>query len=195
MRPNSRLMSLAGLAVGVAILVGACSAAASTPGSAVQGATGTPAGPGAIAMAASFTVGSVDDATLGGFLTGQYGFTLYITAKDAADTSNCTGGCSTTWPPLTVKAGTAITGPSGATGTFATITRADGTTQVTYNHMPLYYFSGDYKAGDTTGQGKGGVWSVAPLSGTAPTQAAATQAPAATEAPTKAPVAPPSYGY
>jgi len=42
------------------------------------------------------------------------------------------------------------------------ITRADGTKQVTYNDMPLYYFAGDKAPGDTTGQGVGGAWLVAP---------------------------------
>jgi hypothetical protein len=58
-----------------------------------------------------------------------------------------------------------ITGPSDATGAFATITRSDGTIQVTYNHMPLYYNSGDSAAGNTTGQGLSGTWFVAPVSG------------------------------
>jgi hypothetical protein len=62
---------------------------------------------------------------------------------------------------------------------FATITRADGTVQVTYNHMPLYYFAGDSAAGDTKGQGTLGVWFVAPVSGTVTASTApATQAPA-----------------
>ena len=39
-----------------------------------------------------------------------------------------------------------------------TITRDDGTTQVTYNGWPLYYFAGDTAASDTAGQGLGGVW-------------------------------------
>jgi hypothetical protein len=76
-----------------------------------------------------------------------------------------------------------------ATGTFATITRSDGIVQVTYNHMPLYYFSGDSKAGDTTGQGKNGVWFVAPVSGSVPSGGAATSAApstAATPAPSTA---------
>jgi predicted lipoprotein with Yx(FWY)xxD motif len=42
-----------------------------------------------------------------------------------------------------------------------TITRSDGTTQVTYNNMPLYFFFKDQKAGDTNGQGVGSVWYVA----------------------------------
>jgi secreted repeat protein with Y-X4-D motif len=34
-----------------------------------------------------------------------------------------------------------------------TISRGDGTTQVTYNHHPLYYFSGDSGSGQQHGQG------------------------------------------
>ena len=39
-----------------------------------------------------------------------------------------------------------------------TITRDDGSTQVTYNGWPLYYFHEDVAAGDTNGQGVEGVW-------------------------------------
>jgi predicted lipoprotein with Yx(FWY)xxD motif len=34
-----------------------------------------------------------------------------------------------------------------------TIKRGDGTTQVTYNHHPLYYYSGDSGPGQQNGQG------------------------------------------
>jgi predicted lipoprotein with Yx(FWY)xxD motif len=77
------------------------------------------------------------------------------------NSSSCTGSCAANWPPLTVKSGTKVVGGTGVKGTFATITRADGTHQVTYRGKPLYYFSGDGSAGDTNGQGIGGVWYVA----------------------------------
>jgi hypothetical protein len=62
--------------------------------------------------------------------------------------------------------GGSVTAGDGATGTLATITRADdGKNQVTYNGIPLYYFAKDAKAGDINGQGIKGVWFlVAPAS-------------------------------
>lgn len=80
--------------------------------------------------------------------------TLYTFDKDVAGsgTSNCTGGCLTTWPALTVAAGETPTGGAGVTGTLGTITRADnGALQVTYNGLPLYFFSKDTAPGDTNG--------------------------------------------
>jgi predicted lipoprotein with Yx(FWY)xxD motif len=41
------------------------------------------------------------------------------------------------------------------------IDRPDGTYQVANNGMPLYRWQGDKSPGDTTGNGVGGVWSVA----------------------------------
>jgi predicted lipoprotein with Yx(FWY)xxD motif len=178
MRPNSRWTSLAGFAVGVAIVATACSAAAATPTAAVQGATTAPtsAGP---AGAATITLGSTNDPALGAYLTGQNGMTLYVLNKDTPDASTCSGACATNWPPLAAAAGATITGPSGAMNPFATITRSDGIVQVTYNHMPLYYYSGDSTAGDTKGQGKNGTWFVAPVSGSLGPAAPASMAPAA----------------
>jgi predicted lipoprotein with Yx(FWY)xxD motif len=44
----------------------------------------------------------------------------------------------------------------GVTGKLGTLTRPDGTTQVTYNGRPLYGWQNDAKPGDVTGQGIGG---------------------------------------
>jgi predicted lipoprotein with Yx(FWY)xxD motif len=168
MRLSSRLLPLASLAVGAALVAAACSSAASTPASADM-ASSAPASAGA---ATSITLGTTNDPTLGAYLTGSGGMTLYVLTLDTPDTSTCTGTCATNWPPLTVASGAQITGPAGATGSFATIDRSDGTVQVTYNHMPLYYYAGDSAAGDTNGQGKNGTWFVAPLSGSVPSGAA-----------------------
>jgi predicted lipoprotein with Yx(FWY)xxD motif len=48
---------------------------------------------------------------------------------------------------------------------FGTTKRTDGTTQVTYNGWPLYYFAKDKAPGDVTGQGVGSVWYVVSAAG------------------------------
>ncbi len=101
------------------------------------------------------------DAKLGKHLTGSQGRSLYVFAKDEPGKSNCSGGCAGSWPPFTLEAGEQPAAGAGVTGALATITRSDGSLQVTYNGAPLYYFGGDAKAGDTNGDGVGGVWSVA----------------------------------
>ncbi len=78
-----------------------------------------------------------------------------------------------TWPPLTLAQDATVAGAAAANGTIATITRSDGSTQVTYDGAPLYYFVGDTGAGQTNGQGLSGVWFVAspdagPVRGTEP---------------------------
>jgi predicted lipoprotein with Yx(FWY)xxD motif len=86
-------------------------------------------------------------------VAGSNSMTVYTFTKDVKDSgkSNCNGGCATTWPPLTVPAGGSPTAGTGVTGTLATITRDDGSLQVTYNGLPLYFFSGDQAAGDSKG--------------------------------------------
>jgi predicted lipoprotein with Yx(FWY)xxD motif len=90
--------------------------------------------------------------TLGPVLTAANGLTLYVHAGDTATSSTCTGGCATAWPPLAVAAGGSATAGAGVTGTLGTLTRADGTTQVTYKGLPLYGWQNDTKPGDVTGQ-------------------------------------------
>ena len=121
--------------------------------------------------------------------------TLYTFDKDVAGSgvSSCTGGCVTTWPPLTVSAGETPTGGGGVTGSLGTITRADsGAIQVTYDGKPLYFFASDAAPGDTNGIYAN--WRAVVLAAAAP---AATPAPpaaagaAATPSPASAPTAAP----
>jgi predicted lipoprotein with Yx(FWY)xxD motif len=82
------------------------------------------------------------------------GMTVYTFDKDVAGSgvSNCTGGCLTNWPALTIAAGDTPTGGAGVTGALGTITRTDnGATQVTYDGKPLYFFANDKAPGDTNG--------------------------------------------
>ena len=111
------------------------------------------------------TVQLSEDAALGQFLVGEDGMTLYLFTNDSENTSNCNGGCATNWPPL--LSGAPMAGAGVDAALLGTIERTDGTTQVTYNGLPLYYFASDQSAGDTTGQGVGGVWYVVSAEGEA----------------------------
>jgi predicted lipoprotein with Yx(FWY)xxD motif len=93
--------------------------------------------------------------TLGDYITDANGNSLYIFTKDNGTDSACYGKCAANWPPLygMGKAGDGIDASK-----LGTITRKDGTTQITYNGHPLYYWSKDTKAGDVTGQGIGDIW-------------------------------------
>ncbi len=101
---------------------------------------------------------TVEAKSVGGFGTvlvaGSNGRTIYVFALDVRNSgqSNCTGGCLATWPALTVGSGATLTRGSGVMGSLGVITRSDdGTRQVTYNGLPLYFFSGDNAAGDANG--------------------------------------------
>jgi predicted lipoprotein with Yx(FWY)xxD motif len=98
-------------------------------------------------------------------LTNGSGRAVYLWVKDTGAMSNCNGACAGAWPPVTTTA-TAHAAGSAKASDIGTITRSDGTKQVTYDGHPLYYFSGDSGAGTATGQGNDGFgakwWLVAP---------------------------------
>lgn len=89
-------------------------------------------------------------------LTDSQGMSLYIFTRDTDDVSNCSGNCLKAWPAalLTPEEVEKVK----ASKTFGVITRADGQQQLTLDRKPLYYYVGDEKAGDRTGQGVGSVW-------------------------------------
>jgi predicted lipoprotein with Yx(FWY)xxD motif len=105
---------------------------------------------------------TLDSSTeLGDYLVAANGKTLYTFANDEAGVSNCADDCAQNWPPLTVAPNDRLAAGAGIEGELGTIERADGSVQVTYNGMPLYFFAEDQAPGDTTGQGVGDVWAVA----------------------------------
>ena len=104
------------------------------------------------------------DPKLGAILTSSDGLTLYTFNQDTAGKSTCNADCAATWPPLTTSSADAPK-VDGATGDFSVITRDDGAKQIAFNGKPLYRFAADKKAGDTTGEGVGGVWFAARASG------------------------------
>jgi predicted lipoprotein with Yx(FWY)xxD motif len=91
----------------------------------------------------------------GTYLVADSGKAVYLWEKDTGTTSMCTGACATAWPPVTTS-GPAKAEDGANAAMLGTTKRADGTTQVTYNGHPLYYFQGDTAPGQTNGQGSKG---------------------------------------
>lgn len=94
----------------------------------------------------------------GEILVGSEGWTLYQFDNDPLDESVCVDACLANWPALTVEDASAVSAAEGVPGELGTIERADGSLQVTYNGIPLYYWVNDAEAGQTNGHGVGGVW-------------------------------------
>ena len=96
---------------------------------------------------------------LGTILTDASGRTLYLFTVDERNKSNCLGGCALAWPPLLT-----VGGPTADAGIaderLSSITRDDGSAQVTYNGWPLYYYAPDRGPGDARGQNSGSLWYV-----------------------------------
>jgi predicted lipoprotein with Yx(FWY)xxD motif len=171
MSAPAKLATGVGGAVGVALLAAACSSAGSSSAPAASGSTpasasapsSAPASGGASASGATV----IKTASSGGstFLTDGSGRAVYLWVKDTSGMSACTGACAGAWPPVTTTA-TATASGSAKASDLGTITRSDGTKQVTYDGHALYYFSGDSGPGTATGQGSDGFgakwWLVAP---------------------------------
>ena len=88
---------------------------------------------------------------LGMVLVDGSGRTLYLFEKDQPDQSACSGACVAAWP-VDQSSGTPKAGTGVKSSLLDTIKRSDGTTQVTYNHHPLYYYAGDSGTGQQNGQ-------------------------------------------
>lgn len=128
---------------------------------ATGGGAGTPS-----AEAESVTVETAET-DAGTSLVGPDGMTLYVFTQDSEGTSTCTDDCAETWPPFEVDAGADLEAGDGVTGELGTIERDDGSTQVTYDGMPLYFYAEDAEPGDASGDGFGDVWFIASPEGTA----------------------------
>lgn len=114
-------------------------------------------------IGSNLSLGTDGNATLGTYLIGYTGMTVYTYAKDSTGVSNCYGTCAINWPPYIIgPEDNALQTKSGVDKSkVGTITRADGKIQMTYNGMPLYFYSKDRpNTSDATGQGVGGVWFV-----------------------------------
>jgi predicted lipoprotein with Yx(FWY)xxD motif len=148
-------------AAGTALLVTACASGSSSASGNSAPSTGASAA-GAPATGTEIKTAAASGST---FLTDGSGRAVYLWMKDTGDASQCSGACAGAWPPVPAT-GTVTAGGSAVASDLGTITRSDGTKQVTYDGHPLYYFSGDSGAGTASGQGSDGFgakwWLVTP---------------------------------
>nr|WP_204342298.1 hypothetical protein [Micromonospora terminaliae] len=97
---------------------------------------------------------------MGKVVTDQDGWVLYRFDKDSADPpqSNCVDKCAQVWPPALTDGNPQLQGVSD--DKVGTVTRQDGTRQITIGGWPVYRYIGDKKPGQWKGQGVGGTWFV-----------------------------------
>jgi predicted lipoprotein with Yx(FWY)xxD motif len=167
--------------VGVALLVAACgSSSSSSASSSTSSPAASPAPPSSVstATASGVSIGTAKGSD-GTYLTGASGRALYLWVADSNGKSSCSGACAKAWPPLISTATPSASG--GVTAAeLGTITRPDGTKQVTYKGHPLYYFIADSSPGKIKGQGSNSFgakwWLVAPSGAAITSGASSTQA-------------------
>ncbi len=174
---NRVIVGCALLAAAVATGCGSSSATTSTTATAASAPTGTATQAASAATGSSSnpnagsatgTTIAVKHSKLGTILAaGPNHMTVYLFEADNGGQSACSGECASAWPPVTTGASPRARGAASA-AMLGTITRSDGTRQVTYDGHPLYFFAEDKDDGDAYGQGSkafGAGWYVMTPSG------------------------------
>ncbi|WP_203724088.1 COG4315 family predicted lipoprotein [Paractinoplanes durhamensis] len=98
---------------------------------------------------------------MGEVVENEGGFVLYRFDGDSNSPakSNCNGDCAKVWPPAYTNDGKpTLKGVSSSV--VGTVTRADGTKQLTIKGWPVYTYIGDKKPGQWKGQNVSGKWFV-----------------------------------
>jgi predicted lipoprotein with Yx(FWY)xxD motif len=162
---RTKLIAGVGGALGAAVVVAACSSGGTSSAAAPPASPAGASSPSAGASSSGGTVITTATSSGGTVLASSSGRAIYLWAKDTGDMSTCNGACAGAWPPVTTT-GTATAAGGAKASDIGTITRSDGTKQVTYDGHPLYYYSGDSGPGTASGQGSDAFgakwWLVAP---------------------------------
>ena len=152
------------MVIGLVLVMGvsACGGTTST-GSAPSTPTTAPTTAPTPTTATTFTVQTAQAPVNGKtttILTNAQGLTLYYFTPDTASKTVCTSSCAQTWPPLLFTGTGKPTASTALPGEVEVYKNANGN-QVIYNDHPLYSYSGDSAAGQTSGEGLFGKWFVA----------------------------------
>jgi predicted lipoprotein with Yx(FWY)xxD motif len=146
-------------ALAASVLLAACGSSSSSSVSSTASSSNT-------GGTSNATVTTASSATLGKtILVDSQGMALYHLTAEAGGKFICTSSsCVAIWHPLTVSSGAT---PTSSVGSIGVVKRPDGTSQVTYNGMPLYTFAQDKAAGEANGQGikDVGTWTTITVAG------------------------------
>jgi predicted lipoprotein with Yx(FWY)xxD motif len=132
MNRSSLILAVLGVAASLAVAAAVASASTRTSPAAVTVKTG--------------------GSSLGRIIVDGRGHTLYLFEKDTRTRSACSGTCATYWPPL-LASGKPGAGPGVQPHLLGTVSRSDGSKQVTYAGHPLYRYVLDAKPRQVTGEG------------------------------------------
>jgi predicted lipoprotein with Yx(FWY)xxD motif len=142
----SRLLTIAAMAAG--LLIAGCGgnddddsdSAATGETTTAQATAPTATEPAAQPGAGGGTKIKTADSQFGQVLFGGDDQAIYYFDKESGSKSECYGACAGAWPPvLTEGAPKAAAGAQA--GLLGTTQRDDGTTQITYDGHPLYYYA------------------------------------------------------
>ncbi len=150
MRRGQAITALAALALSLT----ACGSTQTPPGGAATG--GLQAKPADVSDSLLLFISNTEQ--MGWFVTDGDGLPLYRYDKDVPkpSKSNCDGECAKAWKPVLADKTPMATGVDPIS--MGTVTRSDGSKQLTIAGWPQYTYAEDKAAGDMKGQGKGGVW-------------------------------------
>ncbi|HSR24752.1 MAG TPA: hypothetical protein VLW53_14450 [Candidatus Eisenbacteria bacterium] len=167
-RPKTTIVRRSAAVAAALALVGLVAAGCGGGSSSTSSTATTPAASASTSAGGAALTVQTRSGSLGTYLTDGNGRTLYLLTADQGSTSTCSGGCASVWPPL-LASGTVKAGAGASSGQLTSATGPNGK-QVTYAGHPLYYYTGDSKAGDVNGQGissYGGQWWVVGADGNA----------------------------
>jgi len=96
------------------------------------------------AQSATGTTIKVGDSEYGQMLFDDTDQAIYLFDKESGPKAECYGACAEAWPPVLTE-GEPQAGPGAKAQLLGTIQRDDGSTQVTYNDHPLYFYAHEGK--------------------------------------------------
>ena len=86
----------------------------------------------------------IKTANLGAVVATKKKLGLYTWDQEKDFRVHCTAGCAKQWPPVLLMKGEQVKAMvHGIKGEFGTITRPNGTTQLTWNKQPVYTYQHD----------------------------------------------------